>query len=41
MIANGLRFAPAVPGDAPAYVSVQRALAAYDAGTSGRAIAER
>ena len=41
MIANGLRFAPAVPGDAPAYVSVHRALAAYDAGTSGRAIAER
>jgi hypothetical protein len=31
MTANGLRFAPALPGDEPAYRAVQRALAGCDA----------
>ncbi len=36
MTKQGLVFAPAVPGDEPAYLAVHRALAAYDsAGTGG------
>jgi hypothetical protein len=34
MTTNGLRFAPATPGDEPAYVALQRALAAYTVGIS-------
>jgi hypothetical protein len=30
MTRNGLQFAPAVPGDEPAYIALQRALANYD-----------
>jgi hypothetical protein len=38
MAAKGLRFAPAAPGDEPAYRAVRRALAQYD--TRTRAAAE-
>lgn len=32
---QGLRFAPATPGDEPAYASVHRAMATYESGMSG------
>ncbi len=37
MASNGLRFAPALPGDEPAYRAVQRALASCDARTHAAA----
>ena len=37
MASNGLRFAPALPGDEPAYWAVQRALAGCDARTHAAA----
>ena len=37
MASNGLRFAPALPGDEPAYRAVQRALAGCDARTHAAA----
>jgi hypothetical protein len=40
LIARGLRFAPATPGDEAAYVATQRALAAYDMGAKARLASE-
>jgi hypothetical protein len=34
MAEKGLRFAPAAPGDEPAYTALYHALAAYDAGAA-------
>jgi hypothetical protein len=40
MTAQGLTFAPAIPGDGPAYLALHRALVAYDVGGQVRMMAE-
>jgi hypothetical protein len=41
MLSKGLRFAPAVPGDEPAYVAAHRALAAYDTSLGSQVVSDR
>ena len=40
MLTKGLRFAPAVPGDEPAYVATHRALAGYDLALGSQVVSE-
>jgi hypothetical protein len=41
MVSKGLRFAPAIPGDEPAYRSVHQALVVYDRAANSQLKAER
>ncbi len=41
MLKKGLVFAPAVPGDEGAYLALQRALAAYDAGINPQVVTDK